>query len=333
MANIIRKSQAVTLAPNDITKQGLLDCLSEAAKGVLMEDGKPFDYHFLAIHISELANFMSKYDIELAGLLTDLYDCGPFNDEKKRSGAGKMIPFPGLSMIVGTATKNLGATISEEMWGSGFMARVLMVFSSHKVLPDDIFEAPNKDDALEESITNSLRRIGEFRGPMIWTGEARRILNDFMKSAAQGGPLHVKLENYATRRWLQFAKLCMVAALSHERMGILEEDCHTALSWLQRAEADMVEIFKDMTNHTDGAIYEESRMHFFGTYMITRKPVAHSEIVQWLAKRVSVHSVPRMIDILLSADYFKRVAGTSGDDALYIPQPPHGDKGGPRGVI
>ena len=111
MSEMLRKSQAVGLAPTDMTKQGLLDALVGFSKGAVI-DGLPFDYHFMSICISELSNFMSQYDAALAGLLTDLFDCPPINEEKKRSGAGKTIPFPGISFIIGTATENLGNTIS-----------------------------------------------------------------------------------------------------------------------------------------------------------------------------------------------------------------------------
>ena len=331
MAEILRKSQAVELAPNDITKQGLLDALADASKAAMLEDGKPFDYHFLALHITELSNFMSQYDKDLAGLLTELYDCGPANHEKKRSGAGKMLAFPGISMIVGTATKNLGSTISEDLWGSGFMARVIMVFSTQEIIPRNMFEVTHTDDAIRDELVLGLKRIGELKGPMLWTPKTQERALVFRLTAKAEGPLHNRLENYSTRRWMHYTKLCMIAALSDERMTIDDEDCSIALRWLHDAEHDMVEVFKDMVQHTDGAVYEEFRMHFFVGYMTSRKPVPHSEMVKWLANRVSSYTIQRMIEIAVSADFFRRVAGTSGDDSLYIPQQPAASI--PKGVL
>ena len=54
------------IAPNDMTKQGLLDALVANSKGAVY-NGRPFDYHFLAICVRELSNFMSDYDKQMAG--------------------------------------------------------------------------------------------------------------------------------------------------------------------------------------------------------------------------------------------------------------------------
>lgn len=325
MSQFLRKSTAVTLAPTDMSKQGLLDALAEAARGALI-DGRPFDYHFMALHISELSNFMSKYDAELAGLLTDLFDCPPFSEEKKRSGAGKFINNPGLSFIIGTATKNLGSTITDDMWGSGFMARVVLVFSAEDVKTGDIFEPLPLNEALGDQIVDGLRRIGEMKGPMGWEREARDLLLHFKDHQKVGAPLHNRLENYVTRRWMHLCKLCMIAALSDERTIVYPEDFHLAKSWLLEAEHFMPEIFKDMVHHEDGQIYEEMRSQFFALYMRSPDPVPAQHLYQFLAKRVGNHSVERMIQIAVAADYFRRVAGTEGNDALYIPQPSYGIK-------
>lgn len=323
MSQLLRKSQAVELAPNDMTKQGLLDALSKCTKGAIIErDGRtsPFDYTYMSVCISELSNFMSKYDTELAGVLTDLFDCPPSNEEKKRSGAGKLIPFPGLSFIMGTATENLGATISTDMWGSGFMARVIMVYSADEIIPDDMFAKVSANAALGEEISLGLRRIGELKGEMVWDIDARDALRAFRINQKDGAPLHNRLTYYVVRRWLHLAKLCMVAALSEEQTFVRYDHYEQGLEWLLAAEAEMPEIFKDMVTHEDGAIYEELKTFVLGLYMSNaRKPIPNSAVVGFLAARASTAAVPRIIDIAMAADYIRRVAGTFGDDAEYVP--------------
>lgn len=325
MSVLLRKSQAVGIAPNDLTKQGLLDCLAENARAAMI-DGRPFDYHFLTICISEMSNFMSQYDHALAGLLTDLFDCPPTNEEKKRSGAGKMIPYPGISFIMGTATQNLGDTISTEMWGSGFMARVIMVFSAEEIVPPNMFTVVPRNEALADEISTGLRRIGELKGEMLWADKAQALLQVFRETQKIGAPLHNRLSHYVTRRWLHLGKLCMIAALSEERMIVEEEDYLLAHSWLLEAESVMPEIFKDMTHHEDGQVLEELRQTFMLAQMKSQQPVPHRYLVQFLTQRVSAYQVPRMIEIALAADYFRRMAGTEGDDALYIPQAAYGPR-------
>jgi energy-coupling factor transporter ATP-binding protein EcfA2 len=319
MTMLLRKSQAVGLAPTDLTKQGLLDALADCGKGNFDEQGRPFDYHFMAICIRELSNFMSQYDGELAGLLTDLFDCPSVNEEKKRSGAGKLIPFPGISFIMGTATENLGATIHKDMWGSGFMARVVMVFSAEEVIPADMFKVNKMDEHIAEEVATALRRIGTLKGTMEWTEDAQLALRDFRINQSRGAPIHNRLKSYVTRRWLHLAKLCMIAALADERMEVELDDFATALSWLEDAESEMPEIFKDMISHEDGAIYEEMRMQMWAKVLKERKPLTAEWVWNFLSTRASSHAVPRMLEVAEKGGYIERVAGTSGDDALYYP--------------
>ena len=323
MSEMLRKSQAVGLAPTDMTKQGLLDALVGFSKGAVI-DGLPFDYHFMSICISELSNFMSQYDAALAGLLTDLFDCPPINEEKKRSGAGKTIPFPGISFIIGTATENLGNTITKDMWGSGFMARVIMVFSAQEVVPKNSFAKVEQNEALAEEISLGLRQIGELKGEMIWEPEAQERLNYMRHHQKEGAPVHNRLAHYVTRRWMHLGKLCMIAALNDCRMTVREEDYLQAYSWLQAAEAEMTEVFKDMISHEDGAIYEEMRSQMFQQHLKTRKPLPVQWIHRFLSTRVSSYSQARFIEVAEAAGYISRVAGTNGDDAMYIPSPPDG---------
>lgn len=326
MEELLRKSQAVSLAPNDCTKQGLLDSLGDCGKGAIL-DGKPFDYHFLHASVAELSNFMAKYDLELAGILTDLWDCRSFNDEKKRSGAGKLIPYPGISLLVGTATENLGNTIPNEMWGSGFMARVIMVYSAEEVIPKDMFVSNPRSEELATAIALGFRKIGALKGPVKWEPETQRLLMDFRINSKKDAPLHNRLEHYGIRRWMHLAKVIMVSALSDQRMVITPEDFHRALAWLTEAEGFMPEVFKGMNTHEDGAIYEEMRSQMFGAYLRgNRNPIPASVLYAFLSTRVGSHSVERMVEIAVAAGYFNRCAGTSGHDAMYIPQPPLGTK-------
>lgn len=321
METFLRKSQTVHIAPTDMTKQGLLDALSSSSRGSIV-DGKPFDYHFMAIIIRELSNFMSQYDHALAGLLTDLFDCPPINEEQKRGRGDEsvVIPNPGLSMLVGTATENLGKTISKDMWGSGFMARVLMVFSAEEIIPEDMFNERKMNETLAEQITAGFRQLGELKGPMQWDHNTQLALRHFRVNQRDGAPVHNLLTSYVTRRWLHLGKLCMISALSDLRMTVLESDFHRAAGWLKLAEEQMPEIFKDMVSHEDGQIYEELRNQLMVVFMgCGRQPVPVQWVVHYLSKRVAAHAVQRMIQIAEAGGYIVRIAGTEGDNAEYRP--------------
>lgn len=325
MMELLRKSKCCSIGPNDVSKQSLLDSLGEASKAILIGT-TPVEYHYLTLIILEMTNFMSKYDVELVGLLTDLYDCPDTNEESKRThNKGKMIVSPGVGALVCTATQNLGSTISNEMWGSGFMARFLLVFSGEEIVPEDMFKENVKEEGLADAIVAGLKRIGELRGTIDWTPDARDALQSFRLKSKDEPPLHNRLSHYMTRRWMQLAKLCMVACLAEQRMQVTLDDFALAESWLLDAETQMPEIFKDMVAHEDGQILEEMRAYFFIIYMRSgRRAVPHSAIMDWMRKRASAFACSKLIEVAVAADMIRRVAGTIGDDSEYTPQPPRG---------
>ena len=331
MTRFLRRSKAVQLAPNDVSKQGLLDVMAKAGRAVLLND-RPYEYHFMTICADELANFMSKYDLPLTGMLTNLYDCTDENDEYKRSGHGKSIINPGLSFIIGTATQNLGNTISTEMWGSGFMARIMLIFSAEKIVPPDIFARPPDIADQGDAIVHGLSAVGDLKGEMLWTPGARQKLQYFIENQDElEAPIHNRLTIYNTRRWFHITKLSMIAALSELRMEVREGDFDTAMGWMLNAETDMPEIFKDMQHHEDGNIHEELRAEMFMIYIRSgRKPIPYSLLIKWLSTRVTSMAIPRFVDVAIGADFFRRLAGTGVDnEMLLVPQPPKGfrDKG------
>lgn len=330
LAAIVRKSGAVSLAPNDVSKQSLLDALGATTKVVTIE-GRPMDYHYLAIRIPELANFMSKYDAELAGALTNLYDCEDVNEELKRThDKGKAINFPGVSMLVGTATQNLGNTIREDLWGSGFMARVILVFSAQKIIPK-MFVKQTIDIKMRDLLVERFAALKDLKGELTWTPEAQDLIYDFRCNAEEEAPLHNRLAHYTTRRWMHLAKLCMIAAVNEQSMTVTGDHFVTALSWLLSAEANMTEVFKDMVSHEDGHLHEQIRAEMFQIFLKTRTPVTQQNMYEWCKGKMASHSVDRFIAIAVASGAFTliREAGAAEDDFGYRPNPPRGfkDKG------
>lgn len=320
VAYFLRKAQCCVIAPNDLSKAGLLDSLATSVGYLKLEGRVPEDFFYMAILVSELANFMPKYDPYLTGVLTDLYDCPDINDESKRHGLGKSIPFPGLSMLVGTATGNLGATIPNEAWNSGFMARVIMIYANEEIVPHDMFAKREGVEELAQEINVRLRHIGKMNGRMLWTPDAQSVMQNFRENPHDTAPTHSRLINYCTRRWFHITKLCMVAALSEERMQVREADFRTAMSWLLQAEALMPQVFKGMLQHEDGALLEELRQQLKQSYIDGgKKPIEAQEVYRALSHMTAANRVPAMLEMALNADYLRRVAGTSGDTAQYIP--------------
>lgn len=327
MGETLRKSGTSKMAPNDVSKQSLLDVLAKAKDAVTFE-GPPaelIDYHYMAIVIRELSNFMAQYDTQLAGILTDIFDNPPVNSESKRSGAGTDIVRPSLSFIAGTATKNLGATIGKDLWGQGFMSRVIMVYAAEQ--PEVVLFG--EEDGPRRAETNPilvsfLNRIGMMKGRMVWDKEAQNAFKDwFGDGPGKGGtkpyPIHPKLQEYNARRHLHICKLTMISALSDGRMNIILEDFQRAKGWLEEAEFYMPEIFKEMGSHSDGEVLRELHMAMWVEHRRTSKPVPAMFLYNFLSQKVAARDIPRLIEVGEASGLYARMAGTQGTDARYKP--------------
>lgn len=326
---VLGKSEAVKLLPADASKASLLDSLSQCKGGGRYRDENDqlqvIDWAYGALIVTELSQFMSKYDGTIAGLLTDLFDCLPIYMEEKRSGQGVgTLHNPGLSVLIATATGHLGTVISPELWDSGFMARVVLVYSADKVRPVNMWAKGSDKSELKKELIKDFSQFKEkICGPMKWSEQAKNLIWDWRVNAEEEIPIHNKLTHYMTRRWFHLAKLCMVSALSDIRMEVEEYDFWRAVAWLLEAEEVMPEIFKDLVSHADGEVFEDLKAQMFQQYLKAgRKPIPVAWLYDFLKNRTSVANIERMIKTAEAADVIRRVAGTQGEDALYVPGDP-----------
>jgi hypothetical protein len=323
-SNLVRKAQITRIAPNDVTKQSLLDVLGETPSILTIPPATIIDYHALYLMIRELSNFMSQYDLALAGILTDLFDCPPENDERKRTNkAGKAIVKPTLSMIAGTATKNLGRTISGDLWGQGFMARVILIHSAEKRLVDIFsYDEDNADiavhDGIPPTLVHELQQIASMKGPMRWEADAQLAFNTWVAKDCAPAPTHGKLIEYNTRRWLHVTKLSMISALSNGDKTVDLWDFHRAKKWLEDAEKGIPEIFKEMASHSDGEVLRELHRHAWAVYSV-KKIVSYEDLAEFLHTRVASRDLDRMIQTAEGVGLLSRNAGTAGTTAKYKP--------------
>lgn len=322
----LRQSETARIAPNDVTKQSLLDRLSKAPDAVTFTDPpQVIEFHYMALIIRELSNFMSQYDSALAGLLTDLFDNPPVNEESKRGrddGKSVTIIRPSLGILAGTATKNLGSTIHKDLWGQGFMSRVLMVYSAERIRPKRFAPSTTNIDltATSPALVEGLREIGNIKGYIGWSEQAQEAWLEWEANDFEPYPRHAKLVEYCGRRDITIGKLAMVSAMSELRETIELEDFLRAKGWLEEIEADMPEIFKEMTTHSDGMVLKELHMHAWALYARAKQPLAYSSLASYLYTKVASREIPRLIEAGESTGMFDRVAGTSGMTARYIPK-------------
>lgn len=315
--NPLRKSQSCTLAPNDMSKQGLLDAFPASYKTSFYK-GDPFDFHYMAAYITEITNLMSEYNKDLAGLLTALWDCEDMNEEVKRHGKGKTLVFPGLSLCLGAATESLGSIITPDLWGSGFMARVVLVYCEQEVQAiKDMFAMPPDNTAMELEIEMRLGRLGQLNGPMTWEREAEDLMNHFRLNQKDTEPPHRNLAHYNTRRWMQVYKLSMIWALSEESMTIEPLHFHNALASLLEAEQTMSDVFGSMNISDDARLLDDIAHTVWEFNRENKRAISSAELTRILSRTAPLQKIEWFKKIAEEGDYIRRVAGSDE----YVPSP------------
>lgn len=316
MEQLLVDSGTAKLGPQDMSKQGLLDALAHKDNiggwYYLGDNGRyeMGDYHYLTLAISEIADFMPMYDGVLTGLLTKLWDCLDVNSESKRHGLGKVIESPGLSMIVGAATRSLGNIVPSQEWGTGFTARLMLVYSDEQI-STRLGKRASDDKLIVDELHHHLRTIATLNGPIKWEPDALDAIQDFKDALVE--PPHPRLEDYYVRRWFHLAKLCMHSSLSDARMCITMSDYKRALEWLTHTEDTMTEIFPKMFVHEDTATHQQ-----FGLWIASeckRRGVDEIPVADANARAISFVGYARykaFLDASVRSDYVDLNPVTNG---------------------
>src|SRR4051812_23155303 len=131
-----RAIEELHVAPNSITKAGLVDALAEAERKIVRMDKTPpyYEFHSLLIPSREFGVLVPSYEQDFMNHMNDLYDCGPVFEERRRSNKDNpKIINPQLNMIGGTTPSFLQGFLPEGAWDQGFMSRMLLIYSGQVI--------------------------------------------------------------------------------------------------------------------------------------------------------------------------------------------------------
>lgn len=324
MIPLVVKAGAFAIGPKIATKQGLIDELGknpQCYEAVLMPDMSLIDFYYMGLYWPEIANAFPEYNNDLGGLLTELWDCPDLLDEGLRTVKTKPLSFPGASMLVGAAIAKLYSTIPPSEWDSGFMARVVLIHSKDKPPSRNRFLKRPSDEMLEGEIVEWLKKLKELKGEMKWSLEAQDLYNEWA-DLNPFPPTHNLLTHYTERRPRHLSKLIMIAALNDLRMDVTGEDVYTALGWMALAESNMNSIFENMVSHEDGRMLENIGYIVGRHYATTKEAMSDETLTIHMAKAVPHIKIKSLKTVAEMAGYIKRVGGTTGSEAEYMP----GDK-------
>jgi hypothetical protein len=80
-------------------------------------------FNSLLVASNELQVFLSAYESDFIGLLTDLYDCKWFSEEKRTKDLQIDIDHPQLNILAATTPSYLNELFADKAWDQGFSSR------------------------------------------------------------------------------------------------------------------------------------------------------------------------------------------------------------------
>lgn len=307
--------QACHLAPTDVTKGALLDYLSRpeitrtcpdplAASFGKIED-QPYHSAFLAI--SELGNLIRENDTHLLPIFNQLFDCEPIVEEERRYRADKPIRLPRaqLTILGGTTPSQLGQAFPPNAWEQGFMARVILIYSSEKLKPN-LFGEETVDLTLGQKLVQDLRQIGKMTGEFEFTLDCKDAIVAWQNGDEEPKPRHIRLQHYNTRRLRHALKLSMIAAADKGNLLMIGlEDFQQALAWMHEAEQHMENIFLEMSGKSEGQIMDDLYFRVLGLWtgpLHGKVPVSKGLLVNFLKDKVAPWQIDKYIEMSVEAD-------------------------------
>lgn len=288
-------------APNSFTWASLVDAMNKRGKRqlIVMPD-PPIEYHTITVVADEIGTFLHSYDNEMSDGLSAWYDPDPYGHERRGNEIKIKFDRPQLNLICGLTPSKMKDTIPDSAWGQGLMSRIIMVFSDEHIIGDD-FEVVTREvptDLIEDlKLLNTI--VGEFKV----TTEYRDLVFAWRQNgeAIPGVPIpsHPKLLHYNSRRRVNLYKLSMVASLDRSDVLLLDRAAfNTAMGWLTEVERHMADVFLAGSAGADGQVMEEL-VHFISS--AGEKGVSEHLINRFAAKRLPIHTVGRVIEVLVAS--------------------------------
>jgi len=306
---IIRKAKQMMneipefhFAPTSVTSASLADTLQASKRFIPRLPDTPLEYHNTTITSEELSAFMNEYDKAMIGLLTALYDDDPYNEERRGRPEGKIkIAHPLLNLISGTTPSNLVTMMPDYAWDQGFTSRIVMIHSDERIVGDDFAD---RHVELDQDLSHDIKIIANLLGQFKVTEEYRDAVNAWREVGESlpglPAPSHPKLLHYKTRRRVHLYKLSMVSCADRSDVLLLTKaDFNRAMGWLVEAEAQMPDIFTSGSTGTDSRALEE--IGHFIELTDRGDGVREQLIINFARKRIPVHSIMRVIEILTAS--------------------------------
>lgn len=310
------------ISPTSMTGASLADGLDAAKRRIVQPNKLPayFEFNSLIIASPELSTLMPGYDGELMNRLTDIYDCGPYEETRRTAKTTITIQNSQLNLLAATTPGFLSDLMPQGAWDQGFISRVIMIFSSERIIKP-LFQIRPSTLKLYNDLLADLKTLSTVVGEFKWEPAAATAMETWHAAGGPPAPEHPKLQHYTSRRTGHLLKLCMVASASRGNdLRITAEDYSLALDWLIEAEFFMPDIFKAMVTGGDAASIDETYHFVWQLFAKEKRPVAEHRIIHFLQSRVPAHSIGKVLEMMVRGALLEAVAVENGR-VTYKPVP------------
>lgn len=300
------------IARVSLSKAALMDQLAESNR--ILGEGS---FNSLMIASYELSALIPTYDADFLNALTYLYDCLKYDEDRRGAKEALIIPKPVVNILAACTPGYLVSTMPLAAWDQGFLARVIVIYGDlgDRQKLNLNADALGDSTGLEADLIHDIEAITQLQGKWPFEDNTAAALEEWCTSQGPStAPTHPRLQYYNTRRPVHLLKLCLVSAVDAGRRTITMADFETAKNWLREAEKMMPNIFTVMSSGGDAQVMNECWHWTITQWTRTNQPVPRSVIFQWLANRIPVMNVTRMIEEMIRARMFERAP--NGEDIL-----------------
>lgn len=282
------------IAPTSVTMASLVDFLCEGAHRIIQKYPPPaLDFNSATFFADDWSAFMHTWDVELVGGLTQFYDVHQYERWRHAKQIKIKIERPQLNILAGATPQDLLTSMPANVWGQGFMSRVVMIFSNERFITDD-FASKNRE--LDDDLKHDLNLIYNLEGQFEVSKEYRELAYEWRQAGEGPKPQHPKLEHYNTRRRAQVYKLSMVHAVDkNDSLRLTATDFKAAVAWINEAELGMEKIF-NVAATVDAQLQDEVVAWLRGKGSVTQTQLVHKA-----SRLFPGYAVLKVIDLMVYA--------------------------------
>jgi hypothetical protein len=277
----------------------LLDMLGESSYALQGDERKSAEVYIIA---EEFTDFIGTTNSDFVSLLTKLWSFTTVYKNRLKNSKSVFISNPCVNIIGGTTASNFSMAFPPEIATGGFLARFLPIYGEPTGIKDTFPEPLNRE--LGSELASLLRRIKqEVTGLARISGEARTMLDRINR---EWEPIKdPRFQHYATRRFTQLMKLCLIYAAADFTTEILPVHVKAANTLLTHTE----ELMPKAVGEFGKARNSDVTSKIMEALYVSDKPISLTEL--WKLCSPDLDNITQLAGIMQGLAQAEKIQGTS----------------------